>query len=102
MDHWVGGVHGAVHCNVPSWTARPPGRPGDGLRQRPPHDQSCPWVYDDSVVTDRATSRPHAGAQRVCGHRIKQLRIRVGSTPPRRRRPAARVARRTRGGKAPA
>jgi hypothetical protein len=28
----LGGVHRAVHRNVPSWIARPPGRPGDGLR----------------------------------------------------------------------
>jgi hypothetical protein len=30
-DRWAGGVHGAVHRNVPLWTARPPGRPGDDL-----------------------------------------------------------------------
>jgi hypothetical protein len=30
-DRWAGGVHGVVHRNVPLWTARPLGRPGDGL-----------------------------------------------------------------------
>jgi hypothetical protein len=62
----------------------------------------CPWVYDDSVATDRATSRPHVGVQRLRGHRIEQLRIGAGSAPSGRQRPAARVARRARGGKAPA
>jgi hypothetical protein len=99
---WAGGVHGAVHRNVPPWTAQPPRRPGDGLRQRPPHDRCCPRVYDDSEGTDRVTSRSHAGVQHLRGHRVEQLRIGASTAPPRRRRPAACAARRTRGGKAPA
>jgi hypothetical protein len=51
----LGGVHGAVHRNVAPWIARPPGRPSDGLRQRPPHDWCCPWVYDDLEGTDCVT-----------------------------------------------
>jgi hypothetical protein len=47
-DRWAGGVHGEVHRNVPLWTARPPGRPGDDLRQQPLHDRHRPWVCDDS------------------------------------------------------
>jgi hypothetical protein len=85
----AGGVHGAVHRDVPPWTAQPSGRPGDGLRQRPLHNRRCPWVYDDSEGTDRATSRSHTGGERLRGHRVKQLRIGADSAPPRRRRPAA-------------
>jgi hypothetical protein len=35
--------------------------------------------------TDRATPRPHAGVQRLRGHRIEKLLIRASSVPPRRR-----------------
>jgi hypothetical protein len=32
LSRLLGGVLRVVHCNVPPWTARPPGRSGDGLR----------------------------------------------------------------------
>jgi hypothetical protein len=51
-----GRFHGAVHHNVPPWTTWPPGRPSDGLRQRPLHNWRRPWVYYDSKGTDHTTT----------------------------------------------
>jgi hypothetical protein len=72
-DHWAGGVHGAVHRNVPPWTARPPGRPGDGLHQQPPRDRHRPWVCDVSGDTYHVTPGPHVGVQRLHGLFVEQL-----------------------------
>jgi hypothetical protein len=68
-----GGVHGALHRDVPPWTTRPPGRPGDGLRQRPLRVRCRPWVYNDSGNTDHAMTRSRPGVQRLCGLRVEQL-----------------------------
>jgi hypothetical protein len=51
-----GGVHGAVHRDVPPWTAQPPGRSGDGLCQQPAHDRHHLWPRDDPEGTDHMTA----------------------------------------------
>jgi hypothetical protein len=49
-----------------------PGLPDDPVTSyAPPHNRRCPWVYDDSEGTNRATPRPHAGVQHLCGHCVK-------------------------------
>jgi hypothetical protein len=75
-----------VHHNVPTWTARPPGRPGDGLRQQPSRGRHRPWVCDDSGDTNHATPRPHTGVQHLRGLFVKQLRTGASTAPPRCRR----------------
>jgi hypothetical protein len=99
---WAGGVHGAVHRDVPPRTTRPPGRPGDDLRQQPPRDRRRLWVYNDSDGTDHALARPHVGVQRLCGLFIEQLSTGASSAPPRRRHPTVGSAQRTHRGETPA
>jgi hypothetical protein len=62
-SRWLGGVQGTVHRDVPPWIAQPPGRPGDGLHQQPPHNRRRPSVCDDSEGTDHRIARFRVGVQ---------------------------------------